>query len=157
MEAKSNSLHFLTSNDWALIRDKSRELKFHKDQWIIQEGLIGSTLYVLKSGRARVERVSASKSVRIATLEPGDVCGEMAFIEKGKASASVVADEDVTAEALDTATLSTLFESFPHVGARFFRSLALILSQRLRTTSAELAKARATIDPRSRSTANPPP
>jgi hypothetical protein len=55
----------------------------------------------------------------------------------------VIADEELTAESLDAATLQALFESFPHVGARFFRSVALTLSRRLRATSAELAKIKA--------------
>jgi len=133
-------LQFLTANDWALIRDKTKERTFHKDQLLIQEGLIGNNLYVLRTGTARVERKTENGPVRIATLHPGDICGEMAFVEKGRSSASVIADEDLVADVLESGTLSSLFESFPHVASRFFRSICLVLSQRLRNTSAELAK-----------------
>lgn len=142
MEPAKSGLQFLTPNDWALLRDKAREVRFAKDQRLIHEGLVGNTLYLLKTGTARVERRSGSQVIRIATLGPGDICGEMSFIEKTSASASVVADEELTADALDAAVLNSLFESFPHVGSRFFRSVALTLSRRLRATSAELAKAR---------------
>lgn len=150
MQAPNKGLQFLTENDWALLRDKARELQFRKDQRLIHEGLVGNTLYLIKSGTARVERRNGAATVRIATLGAGDMCGEMSFIEKTAASASVIADEELTADALDAATLQTLFESFPHVGARFFRSVALTLSRRLRATSGELAKSRA-------STPNPGP
>jgi hypothetical protein len=35
-----------------------------------------------------------------------------------------------------------MFESFPHFAARFYRSVAVTLSQRLRETSGLLAKAK---------------
>ena len=142
MEPAKSGLQFLTPNDWALIRDKAREIRFAKDQRLIHEGLVGNTLYLLKTGSARVERRNGGQVIRIATLGPGDICGEMSFIEKTSASASVVADVELTTDALDAAVLISLFESFPHVGSRFFRSVALTLSRRLRATSAELAKAR---------------
>jgi CRP-like cAMP-binding protein len=143
MQPPNKGLQFLTENDWALLRDKASERQFTKDQRLIHEGLASNTFYVIKSGTARVERRNGAQTIRIATLSSGDICGEMSFIEKTAASASVVADEDVTADALDASTLQALFESFPHVGARFFRSVALTLSRRLRATSAELAKSKA--------------
>lgn len=142
MDPPKNGLQFLTPNDWALLRDKAREVQFTKDQRLIHEGLVGNTLYILKAGTARVERKNAGRPIRIATLGAGDICGEMSFIEKTSASASVVADETLTADALDAAVLAQMFESFPHLGSRFFRSVALTLSRRLRATSADLTKAK---------------
>jgi CRP-like cAMP-binding protein len=74
---------------------------------------------------------AASKAV-IAHIGPGQVCGEMAFLENGAASATVTADEDVEACAIEWSALSDLFELFPHLGSRFYRSLAVSLSRRLR-------------------------
>ena len=48
------------------------------------------------------------------------------------AAANVVAKEDVEAYYLDRATLHSMFELFPHLGSRFYHSLAVILSRRLR-------------------------
>ena len=59
-------------------------------------------------------------------------CGEMAFLEAGVASASVVAVEDVEAYSIEWSALKDLFELFPHLGSRFYRSLAVGLSRRLR-------------------------
>jgi len=57
----------------------------------------------------------------------GETCGEMAFLEDSVASATAVAEEDVKAY-----VLYDLFELFPHLGSRFYRSLAVNLSRRLR-------------------------
>jgi CRP-like cAMP-binding protein len=56
----------------------------------------------------------------------------MSFLEDAPASANVVAHQDVEAYHLDRPTLESLFELFPHLASRFYRSLATNLSRRLR-------------------------
>jgi len=43
-----------------------------------------------------------------------------------------VAKEALEAYYLDRPTLQSMFELYPHLGSRFYRSLASILSRRLR-------------------------
>ena len=124
-----NRLEYLTPNDWALLADRSKIVTFHKDDFLIQSGKQIRTVYVLLTGTARVE--SADK-VAIATLGPGEVVGEMAFLENGVAAASVKAVKDLEACAIEWSGLNDLFELFPHLGSRFYRSLAVNLSRRLR-------------------------
>jgi CRP-like cAMP-binding protein len=73
----------------------------------------------------------ASKAF-IAQLEPGEVCGEMAFLENGVASASVSAADALEVCAIEWTALTDLFELYPHMGSRFYRSLAVNLSRRMR-------------------------
>jgi CRP-like cAMP-binding protein len=56
----------------------------------------------------------------------------MSFLEDAPASVNVVAKQDVEAYHLDRPTLESLFEIFPHLASRFYRSLAMNLSRRLR-------------------------
>ena len=56
----------------------------------------------------------------------------MAFLENNLASATAKAEEAVEAYALDWSSLGELFELFPHLASRFYRSLAVNLSRRLR-------------------------
>jgi CRP-like cAMP-binding protein len=56
----------------------------------------------------------------------------MSFLEDAPASANVIADTEVEAYHLDRPTLQSLFELFPHLGSRFYHSLATSLSRRLR-------------------------
>jgi len=44
----------------------------------------------------------------------------------------VIAEGDVEAYHLDRPTLQSLFELFPHLASRFYRSVAMNLSRRLR-------------------------
>ena len=132
-------LEYLTSNDWALLRSKSRKMSFRPGEIIIRMNTRPEALFILKSGSATVE---VSRGNVIARLGEGDICGEMAFIENSLASASVIAEKDTETDALHLAELTEVFTSFPHLEARFYKSLALLLSRRLRKTSGELAKSR---------------
>jgi hypothetical protein len=124
-----NRLEYITPNDWILIVDHAKRVAFKKDDALILSGKQQKTVYLLIKGKARVE--SASK-VLIAQLEPGEICGEMAFLENGIASANVTATSDVETCAIEGAALLDLFELYPHLGSRFYRSLAVNLSRRLR-------------------------
>jgi CRP-like cAMP-binding protein len=124
-----NRLEYLTPNDWQLIVDRAKRAAFNKGDVLIQAGKQNKTVYLLVKGNARVE---ASSKAFIAQLQPGEVCGEMAFLENGVASASVSAAEALEVCAIEWSALSDLFELYPHLGSRFYRSLAVNLSRRMR-------------------------
>src|SRR5262244_1638590 len=125
-------LKYLTANDLALLRTISKRRSFKPREIIISVNSRPPSLFMLVSGTAVVEMV---RGVPIAKLGPGDICGEMAFVESNAASASVVAETETTVDALDLPALAEVFNHHPHLEARFYRSLALLLSQRLRSTS----------------------
>lgn len=110
-------------------------MKFMPGEVLIQQDSPGGTMYVLDRGNARIE---ASGSV-LAHIGAGQVCGEIAFLDNGTSSASVIAEDEVEADAINWAELHRIFRMFPHVGARFYQSLAVMLSRRLRETSSKLA------------------
>lgn len=134
-------LRYLTSNDWSLINAKARRRVFKLGEEIIHQGSLGDSVFILRSGEASVELAVTSKRSVLATLGPDDVCGDMAFLERGKATATVVArDTEVKADEISGADLREIFEAFPRLGSRFYLSLAVVLAQRLRHTSRELAR-----------------
>ena len=68
----------------------------------------------------------------ITRIGPGEVCGEMAYLEAAEASVTVIAKEEIEAVAIQWSVLDNLFELYPHLASRFYRSLAVTLSRRLR-------------------------
>jgi len=91
-----------------------------------------------------VELTGTESTIIVAKLEPEDICGDMAFLEKSTATAAVIAkNELVEVDAIRAEDLRKLFESFPGLGARFYRSLAVVLARRLRETSKHLAREKA--------------
>ncbi|HTS36212.1 MAG TPA: cyclic nucleotide-binding domain-containing protein [Candidatus Solibacter sp.] len=140
-------LRYLTSNDWSLINARARRRVFKLGEEIIHQGSLGDSIFILRRGEASVELAVTSKRSVLATLGPDDICGDMAFLERGKATATVVArDAEVEADEISASDLREIFEAFPRLGSRFYLSLAIVLAQRLRNTSRELAREMVTSD-----------
>jgi CRP-like cAMP-binding protein len=124
-----NGLTYLTANDWALISDKATRMQFKAGEQFVHRGKRTHGMYLLVKGTASVQIAGHGTAREIGT---GEVCGEISFLDELPATADVVASEAVLAYYLDRPTLQSLFELFPHLGSRFYRSLASILSRRLR-------------------------
>ena len=122
-------LVYLSANDWNLIVDKASRVSFKTGERIVRRGEKTDGVHIILDGMAVVELPAR---VKFPAISPGEICGEMSFLDELPASANVVADEPVEALFLDRATLSSLFELFPHLGSRFYRSLSANLSHRLR-------------------------
>jgi putative ABC transport system ATP-binding protein len=129
LSSSKNGLVYLTGNDWALVADKASRVHFKKGEALVQKGQKAKGVYLLVKGNARVQIAFQPKA---STIAPGEICGEMSLLEDAPASASVFAEDEVEAFHLDRATLETMFELFPHLASRFYRSLARNLSRRLR-------------------------
>jgi CRP-like cAMP-binding protein len=124
-----NGLVYLTANDWALLADKAVRRQFKAGDYLVHRDRRSQGIYVLLKGTASVQIASQGTSREIG---PGEICGEISFLDELPATANVVADEVLEAFYLDRPTLQSLFELFPHLGSRFYHSLAAILSRRLR-------------------------
>lgn len=138
LSAARHGLVYLTANDWTLIADKAHRVSFKPGDFIVQEGKRTHGLYLLLKGSATVQIPTQEIPPAIGA---GEVCGEISFLDEQPASVSVVAKEAVEAFYLDGATLQSLFELFPHLGSRFYHSVALSLTRRLR----ELIKEKASV------------
>jgi len=124
-----NGLQYLTANDWALIADKAARQQFKAGDPIVQRGRRTHGIFVLLSGAASVQ-FGAQTSVR--NIGAGEICGEISFLDELPATANVAANTAVEALYLDRPLLKSLIELYPHLGSRFYHSLASILSRRLR-------------------------
>jgi extracellular factor (EF) 3-hydroxypalmitic acid methyl ester biosynthesis protein len=127
-QSAKNRLQYLTQNDLVLIADKAKQLTFKKGERLVEQGKQAKVLYLLGAGKVNV----VVSGVQIAQIGPGETCGEMGFLEESVASATATAEQEVKAYAIEWPVLHDLFELFPHLASRFYRSLALNLSRRLR-------------------------
>jgi len=133
---KATQLEYLTANDWVLIADHATLATFRAEQALIREAHPVDFVYVIRKGTVRIQ-IAGKK---VAQLGAGAICGEMGFLEGRPASASVIAEGEVEADKIPAAKLRDIFDTFPSAGHRFFKSIALNLSRRLRDTSAALAE-----------------
>lgn len=128
LSSAKNGLTYLTANDWALIADKAARMQFKAGEHIVRKGKRTHGVYMILQGTACVQLPQGGAPV----IGPGEVCGEISFIDELPATADVIAKEAVEAFYLDRPTVQGLFELFPHLGSRFYRSMASSLSRRLR-------------------------
>jgi CRP-like cAMP-binding protein len=135
-----NRLQSLTPNDWILLQAKANRRTYKLGDEIIKQGELNKGICIIRRGEASVELAGSSSRSMLATLGPDDICGEMAFLEQGKATAAVIASEEhVEVDEVEARELRALLVAFPGLASRFYLSLAVILAQRLRETSKELA------------------
>ena len=123
-----NGLQYLTPNDWVLLADRAQRTTVPKGEKLIQQGKQTRLVYLILKGKVAIE----VSQVKITHIGPGQICGEMAFLEDSSASATATAEEDVEVFSLSWGALTDLFELYPHLASRFYRSLAVSLSRRLR-------------------------
>ncbi len=129
LSACKQGLLYLTPNDWALIADKAVRVQFKAGDSIVEQGRRTHGVFLLLKGAALVK---VPLRGTVPAVGPGEVCGEISYLDELPATANVVAKDAVEAYYLDRGALESLFELYPHMGSRFYRSLAGILSRRLR-------------------------
>ncbi len=119
-----------------------KKLQFRAGETILTEGLHGDTAYLLTSGSVKVVLGAGAKAKQVATLDAGEVFGEMSLLEPGRRSASVIALTDV-------ACMETTYDDFlasiqdqPEQAIVFMRTLV----RRLRQTNEMMIR----LDPRKR-------
>lgn len=133
----STLLRYLNDEDGTRLLASARRLVFDRGHVILAEGSANQALFFVRSGRLAVEREHMAQRVRIAHMYPGEQFGEMSLIDQSAASATVVADERSEIDVVDGSEINRLIECVPGFEGRFYRSLALALSDRLRERTAQ--------------------
>lgn len=100
---------------------------------LIREGTASESVYVVLSGMLVVRTAGTGDTV-LARLRSGEIVGEMSFVDSRPPSASVHAAEPSAVLAIPRAALAAELAADVQFAARFYRALAVFLSERLRAT-----------------------
>jgi len=94
-------------------------------------------VYILRKGSVKILKNEPDSDVQyqIAVLNPGDTIGEVALLDDGPRSATVVALEDTSLLVIPIDKLSAMASADDSVDSRMKINLAYELGQRLRTTN----------------------
>lgn len=122
--------------DWLIKAGKRAEIL--AGTILIHEGQAVDTLYMLLVGTLGVT-VAALGGQEIARLSSGDVVGEMSFVDARPPSATVKALEPSLVLAVPRAALSDKLRQDVGFASRFYRALAILLSNRLRGTVMQIS------------------
>lgn len=135
--AMAKVFKFLNDDEHQALLQAAERKIYKPGDALIQEGQKQTSLFVILKGEVKVQRDHGEGfSIEIARHGPGEILGDMSFIEGQAASASVVAaDEEVLAFIINHDHIHRQAQSNPAFAGRFYQSLAEILSRRLRETS----------------------
>jgi CRP-like cAMP-binding protein len=123
----------LISSEIEAIKDYTRRKTFECGQIIFSEGDAGKELFIVTKGHASAYLNQADgRDIRLATFAPGSVFGELAILDAGPRSASVVVDDDLTCYVLSEKEFASLAKNAPVVAIKLLVGLGRELSRRLR-------------------------
>jgi CRP-like cAMP-binding protein len=101
--------------------------------YLIRASEIDSTLFAVEEGHLDIVAMRDGKPTVVATVGPGDVLGEVAFIDDSPRSVSVRAgEEQVTVRAWNKRSLSEALAFEPQLLAKFSVAMCELLVERLR-------------------------
>lgn len=110
---------------------QARPRRFRLGDTIFHREDQGSTLYIIERGKVKLVLASPEgREVTVGLLGPGDFFGELALLDGGPRSASVVALDAIEAVTLDRALFIAILERHPEVAG----ALLAVLGDRLRQT-----------------------
>lgn len=108
------------------------ERSFKPGEYLMKQGESGIGLFIILSGRVRIEKTDASgKEVEIAENGPGDIMGEMAVFDGSPRSASVKAVADTNCLVLASWEFNSFLKAHPEAALE----LLPIVVKRFRETN----------------------
>jgi hypothetical protein len=123
------------SMDLAEIEPHLQRTSYQQGDIIFREGDPGEEVFIVTKGTASAFLQSPNSAIRLATFAPGTVFGELAILDAGPRSATVVADEDLVCFVLTMSKYTALMERHPSVAMRILAAIGRELSGRLRTAN----------------------
>lgn len=125
---------YFTSEEREKVESLARKVTMTEGNFLVREGERDSTLFTVEEGRLEIVIYPDGEAKTIATVGPGDVVGEVSFIDDSARSVSVRAAEDTTVLAWEKETLSAGLANNPELLAKFAIAMCELLVERLRDT-----------------------
>jgi len=123
----------LTPKEMATVERHLRRTEIDKGRTIFAQGESGSDLFIITSGTASAYlHQDRGADIRLTTFAPGTVFGELAILDPGPRSATVIADEALVCFALSDEDFVLLSSDAPKIAIKILANLSRALSRRLR-------------------------
>jgi sulfate permease, SulP family len=123
----------LTGKELAIVSPLLRRRQFAKGDIVFREGDSGTELMIIVHGTASVHLPDTyGRATRLVTFSAGTFFGELAIIDNGLRSATVIADDVLVCYAFDAADLEALGRTHPSIAIKLVANIGRELSRRLR-------------------------
>ena len=114
----------LSKRDLQRVAKASDEISIAAGRVLVEQGRTGHEFFLILEGEAVVRR----NNRKVATLGPGQYFGELAILDRGPRSASVVANTDMRVLVLGQREFVGVLDSIPGMASKLLTTMA----QRLR-------------------------
>jgi len=127
-----SDLEVLSIEQQVLLSSVAQHRRIDEHEAIVRQGDPAAAIYLIESGTVSVEIDHLGSPVQVNELGPGEIFGEISFVDGGAASATCVASTEVEVAVFDQRSLDELIASNPALAAAIFRAFAVVLAGRLR-------------------------
>jgi CRP-like cAMP-binding protein len=114
----------LSKRDLQRVAKASDEVAIEAGRTLVEQGRTGHEFFLILDGEAVVRR----NNRKVATLGPGEYFGELAILDRGPRSASVIANTDMRVLVLGQREFVGVLDSIPGMSSKLLTTMA----QRLR-------------------------
>ena len=121
----------LTDSDVDWLANSGKRTKVPQGSELIKFATRIEFVYIVLDGSLQV---LTERGVKLATVAPGDILGEMSLVDSSPTVASVRAEQDSWVLAVSKQLLVDKLKNDIGFSARFYRALALFLADRMRNT-----------------------
>ena len=128
-------LSILGDSDVEWLSNRAKRRTVAPGTTLIYFGKQVDSLYLVMDGMFRVE---TNEGRELARLSAGELLGEMSFVDSRPPSATVTALTDSSVIAIDRAEVRLKLEEDVGFASRFYKAIAVLLSDRLRSTVSHL-------------------
>ena len=125
---------YLTERERGRVEGIAQVRRVPEGAYLIRAGERDSTLFAIEDGHLDIVVNRDGAETVVATVGPGDVLGEVSFIDDSPRAVSVKAGEETTVRAWDKKTLSEALAFDPQLLAKFAVAMSELLVERLRDT-----------------------
>ena len=102
---------------------------------VFRENEVGDEVLIVMKGTASAYLQMPDTNIRLATFAQGTIFGELAILDQGVRSATVIADKELACRTLTTSDFAALSAKSPSIAIRLLAAIARELSGRLRTAN----------------------
>jgi len=127
----------LTDDERSTLMQVAVSKSYDSGDTVLEQGAVVDCLMVVARGMLRVTHVYEGRGLSefVGPLGPGEVVGEMSFLDGLGASATLIADGDTQILVIPRSAVAALMEEDETFAGRLYLDLFLHLARRLRNTN----------------------
>ncbi|MBX2869052.1 MAG: cyclic nucleotide-binding domain-containing protein [Acidiferrobacterales bacterium] len=116
---------------------------FPSGKTLFQQGQLANSVYFILEGRASLNaKIPGGAEVNLATLDNGELLGELALLPNHRRSATAIAETPITALRMDKNDLSALYAHYHPASLIIMHRLGKTLAHRIQCTHRDAAHIR---------------